>query len=169
MIKADGSHEWRPFREDGNKTGARNSAAFDKIGARNSAADAERIQAMHDTSVELGACCPAHKALAAGSLGGLDALDLLLAKRLAGLGDALTQSVGNIVSKAVDEAVAGLSARLETIESQPQPLPFAPGLRAVTKGYDGCGEERAADVEALLADPGTLSLLAIKLAQRQRR
>ena len=183
MIKADGSHEWRRFQEGARKTAREPEETappqpappddpqpvvepVEKVGARNSAADQARIQAMHDTAVDLGAACAAHKHAGHGSKVGLDpkvgfdlkaGLDLVnadMGKLFARLGDQLTKSV------------ADLSARLEAIEKQPMPLPLATHARAIDKGEDGLSAER---VDALLADPGTLSLLAIKLAQRQGR
>lgn len=144
LVKADGSHEWRAFQA---------GTIVAKAGARNSAEDQERIQAMHDTAVALGAYCPAHKMLGAGSLdkAGLQAVDGLLEKRFAALADSL------------GKAVADLSVRLGAIEAQPQPLPLAMTARPVAR--DGDGDPYA----TLLADPGALSLLAIKLAQRQTR
>ncbi len=143
MVKADGSHEWRRFQDD-----------FAKIGARNSAEDQDRIQAMHDTAVALGACCPAQKAAVATALdkAGLQAVDTLLDKRFAALTETLAK------------AMADLSTRLKAIEQQPQPLPFTMAARPVAKGDDGLPNQ-----DALLADPGLLSLLAIKLAQRRER
>ena len=143
MVKVDGSHEWRRFRD-----------GLGKVGARNNAEDLERIQAMHDSSVALGACCPAEKSAASTTLdkAGLQAVDSMLNKRFA----LLTDTIG--------KAVSDLSTRLKAIEDQPQPLPFAMTSRSVAKTHDGM-----ADAEALLADPNMLSLLAIKLAQRQGR
>ena len=148
MVKADGSHEWRRFHDPLVHT------PLDKAGARNSADDQARIQAMHDNSVDLGASCPARKAFFPTSLdkAGLQAVDLLLEKRLATLNDTLAKAFGD------------LAARLKAIEDQPQPLPFSMSPRPVAKTADGL-----ADAETLLADPGLLSLLAIKLAQRQGR
>ena len=148
MIKADGSHEWRHFKAD--------DEAVAKVGARNSAEDLARIQDMHDTSVALGATCHAIKVQASPDLAkvGDDLARIAegLAKRLDGLGESLTKTL------------AELAARLKTIEEQPLPLPFAGAARAVAKDEDG-----ADAFEALLDDPNALSLLAIKLAQRQRR
>lgn len=136
MIKADGSHEWRRFKDL--------PTDLDKAGARNNAKDQARIQAMHDTSVELGATCTANH----GDIGkGVD-----LTKRFDRLTETLTK------------ALSDLSSRLKAIEDQPLPLPIAMHPRAVAKHEDG-----ATDVESLLDDPGALSLLAIKLAQRQAR
>jgi hypothetical protein len=154
MIKADGSHEWRRFKEsEAPQEGTMSVAGLEKAGARNSADDLARIQAMHDTSVELGAACAAHKALA--PTGG-DPLAGDLAKRFDRLAEMLTTSL------------ADLSKRLATIESQPQPLPFATRTRVVAKHEDGLMHADA-DIDALLADPTALSLLAIKLAQRRAR
>ena len=154
MIKADGSHEWRPFRD----TAAAERLPpnepppddLEKSGARNNAEDQARIQAMHDTAVDLGASCVAHK------IHVVQSRDLApdLAKQFDRLTDVLTKSL-------VD-----LSTRLKAVEEQPLPLPFAMRARAVAKHEDGIGEER---LDALLADPNALSLLAIKLAQRQGR
>ena len=58
----------------------------------------------------------------------------------------------------------GVEARLKRIEDQPMPLPYAAGTRSVTKHEDGAD----AALDTLLADPATLSLLAIKLAQSRR-
>ena len=167
MIKADGSHEWRAFQEAAREAGRVEPPELapreptlqpiGKVGARNSAADLARIQAMHDTAVELGATCAAHKHVGAAGpdvRAGLDLVKADMDKLFAGLGDQLAKSV------------ADLSARLEAIERQPMPLPLAMAARAVDKGEDGLSAER---VDALLTDPGTLSLLAIKLAQRQGR
>ena len=168
MIKADGSHEWRSFQEAARGTERAKPSEpappepVDKVGARNSAADQARIQAMHDTAVDLGATCAAHKQVSptnpetAGQdfTAGLDLVKADMGRLFAGLGDQLAKSV------------ADLSARLEAIERQPMPLPLAMAARAVDKVEDGLSAER---VDALLADPGTLSLLAIKLAQRQGR
>ena len=162
MIKADGSHEWRRFQEAAREAGGAGPAPPEpapepvgKVGARNSAADQARIQAMHDTAVDLGAACAAHKQVGRPDFeAGLDLVKADMGRLFAGLGDQLAKSV------------ADLSARLEAIERQPMPLPLAMSARAVDKVEDGLSAER---VDALLADPGTLSLLAIKLAQRQGR
>lgn len=138
MVKVDGSHEWRRFKE---------MPFVEKAGARNSIGDQARIQEMHDTSVALGAHCPAIKVSAGGDLAKVSDE---LTKRFDRLTDTLTTSL------------ADLSKRLAAIESQPLPLPIAAQVRTVSKGEDGDA------LDALLADPAALSILAIKLAQRQR-
>ena len=150
MVKSDGSHEWRRFRSQADP--------FDltKVGARNSGDDLERIQTMHDTSVALGAHCPAIKVSAGGDL--------------TKVADALAKAVDTITARldkldgAVGKALGEVGVRLKAIEDQPQPLPFANAVRSV--GKEGNADDQ---VSALLADPGALSLLAIKLAQRQAR
>jgi hypothetical protein len=112
---------------------------FRKTGARNSAADQDRIQSVHDTSVELGAECAAQKR-AGGNLE--KRLDLLSA------------------------ALADILSRVKNIESQPLPLPLSGRARAVSKAEDAGFEQ---SVEKMLTDPEALSLLAIKIAQRNGR
>ena len=63
------------------------------------------------------------------------------------------------------DAFAGVDARLKRIEDQPLPLPYAAGSRPVAKNEDGLD----AALDTMLADPATLSLLAIKLAQSRAR
>ena len=150
MVKADGSHEWRSFK-------AADEGEVEKAGARNSAEDQARIQEMHDTSVALGATCHAIKVHASPDLAKVtDSVGRLgddLAKRVDRLGETLAK------------ALADVAARLKAIEDQPLPLPVAGPARAIAKHEDGAGDR----LEGLLDDPDTLSLLAIKLAQRQRR
>ena len=149
MVKADGSHEWRPFKAVDD--------AIEKAGARNNAGDQARIQEMHDTSVALGATCHAIKVHAAPDLAkvGDD-----LAKIADGLAKRLDRLDGDLT-----KALADVAARLKAIEDQPLPLPFAGPSRVVAKHEDGADDR----LEGLLDDPDALSLLAIKLAQRQRR
>ena len=64
----------------------------------------------------------------------------------------------------LDAMLADLLKRVKNIEAQPLPLPLSGATRTVSKG-----EERDAGLENLLADPDALSLLAIKLAQRNGR
>jgi hypothetical protein len=135
IIKADGSLEWRRFKP--------RSKQLDKIGARHNAEDLERIQAMHDTSVALGATCTAEKSL------GLAERDLI--KRF------------DLFAAAIETSLADLSKRLKAIESQPQPLPLVGRTRLADR------QDEMSDEDRLLADPSALALLAIKLAQRRSR
>jgi len=117
-----------------------------KLGARNSANDLARIQALHDTSVELGAQCGAEKMMRGG------ASHPALEKRF----DDLNVKLDDLLK------------RVKNIESQPMPLPLAGRPRAVSKAEDG-GLRDEANVEDMLADPDRLALIAIKLAQRNGR
>jgi len=117
-----------------------------KIGARNSAADLDRIQTVHDTSVELGAHCASQK-----SLGG-NFYKLEIEKRF----DDLAGKIDDLLS------------RVKNIESQPLPLPLSGRARAVSKSEDaGFSDENT--LEKLLADPDRLAFLAIKMAQKNGR
>jgi hypothetical protein len=116
-------------------------AKFRKAGARNSATDQDRIQSVHDTSVELGAECAGGPQKRAGGS---------LEKRL----DVLAATLADVL------------ACVKNIESQPLPLPLAGRGRAVSKAEDAGFEP---SVEKLMSDPEALSLLAIKIAQRNGR
>ncbi len=116
-------------------------AQFGKAGARNSAADLTRIQNLHDTSVELGAQCGSQKSMRG----------------------ALEKRFDDLASKIDD-----LLLRVKNIESQPLPLPLAGRPRAISKREDG-GLQDDDSIEKLLADPDSLALLAIKMAQRNGR
>lgn len=121
----------------------RAGAGLSKIGARNSEADQHRVQKMHDASVELGAECKAQKSISGG-----------LEKRF----DALTATLDDVLR------------RVKQIEAQPLPLPFAGAPRSISKSEDAGVHSRNDDaVEKLLLDPEALSVLAIKLAQRNGR
>ncbi|PNG25505.1 hypothetical protein [Methylocella silvestris] len=84
-------------------------------------------------------------------------------------GDFATQdSVSASLEKRFDafaSTLADVLKRVQQIEAQPLPPPFYGPMRAVAKSEDGRGDE----VEKLLTDPETLSILAIKLAQRNAR
>ena len=149
MVKADGSHEWRCFKAVEDEVA--------KAGARNSAEDQARIQEMHDTSVALGATCHAIKVHAAPDLA-------KVGDDLAKLADGLAKRIDRLDGD-LTKALADLGRRLKAIEDQPLSLPLAGPARAVSKHDDGADDR----LESLLDDPQTLSLLAIKLAQRQQR
>ncbi len=122
----------------------RRGGALSKVGARNSQADQSRVQKMHDTAVELGAeCGGAQKAMPGGAL----------EKKF----DALAETLADVLK------------RVKQIESQPLPLPFAGQARAIGKQEDGGADPRGEGLEKLLLDPDALSILAIKLAQRNGR
>ena len=162
MVKADGSHEWRAFKAGDDDDVA--DIDFAKLGARNSAADQARIQDMHDTSVALGATCHAIKIQAAPDLAKIGDDLAKFGDELAKFGDKLAKRV-DLLGDTLAKALTDISLRLKTIEDQPLPLPLVGPARAVAKHEDGADNR----LEHLLDDPETLSLLAIKLAQRQRR
>lgn len=57
--------------------------------------------------------------------------------------------------------------RVKNIEQQPLPLPLSGRTQVISKDEDGLAEVRAsAGIDSLLRDPEGLSLLAIRLAQR---
>jgi hypothetical protein len=114
-----------------------------KIGARNNEEDQARVQHLHDTSVELGAVCETQKVMRGG-----------LEKRF----DVLA------------EAIADVLRRVKNIEEQPMPLPLLGQPRAISKAEDAGGDAHdGGGIEKLLANPEALSVLAIKLAQRNGR
>jgi hypothetical protein len=120
------------------KTASLKTTNLLKIGARNNETDQARIQHMHDTSVELGAACGSQKI----AQGGLEKRFDMLA-----------------------ETLADVLRRVKNIEEQPLPLPLLGQPRAISKVED-CGDESHDNVEKLLSNPDVLSVLAIKLAQR---
>ncbi len=119
------------------------AAPVTKICVPNNAEDQARTQYLHDTSVELGAVCGTQK----GMQGGLE-------KRF----DVLA------------EAIADVLRRVKNIEEQPLPLPLLGKARAISKAEDAGGDAHDdGGIEKLLANPEALSVLAIKLAQRDGR
>ncbi len=135
----------KPMKMSANsrESGVQSGATLSKIGARNSEADQNRVQSVHNTTVELGAECDAHKSMS-GSL----------EKRF----DTLAATLADVVQ------------RVRQIEAQPLPLPFAGHARVVAKYEDAVSDMRSGETtEKLLQDPDALSLLAIKLAQRNGR
>jgi hypothetical protein len=125
------------------KASPRKSAVLAKASDRHNASDQTMIHHMHDASVELGAVCDAQK-FAQGPL----------EKRF----DKLSETIADILR------------RVKNIEEQPLPLPFLGHPRAVSKAEEAVSEESSTPaLEKLLANPETLSVMAIKLAQRNGR
>jgi hypothetical protein len=123
------------------KTAGLKSSNLLKIGARNNEADQTRIQHMHDTAVELGAVCTPQKM----SQGNLEKSFNVLA-----------------------ETLADVLRRVKNIEDQPLPLPLVGHSRVISKSEDRM-DEVSGDADTLLSNPDALSVLAIKLAQRNGR
>jgi hypothetical protein len=105
-------------------------------------ANQTRVQKLHDMSVELGAACETQK-LAESSL----------EKRF----DHLAATINDVLQ------------RVKRIEEQPLPLPLAGQTRPVAKHEETGGYSSDGEIDALLSDPDALSVLAIKLAQRNGR
>jgi hypothetical protein len=125
------------------KTAPLKGAHLFKIGARNNEKDQARIQHLHDTSVELGAVCETQKVMRGG-----------LEKRF----DVLAETIADVLR------------RVKNIEEQPLPLPLLGQPRAISKAEDAGGDAHdGGGIEKLLANPEALSVLAIKLAQRNGR
>jgi hypothetical protein len=119
------------------------AAAHSRGKAQSGAPSRGKAKIAHDASVQLGAVWDSQKA-AAGEL----------EKRF----DALSETLADVLR------------RVKNIEEQPLPLPYLGHARAVSKGADGLlsGNESSA-AEELLSNPEALSVLAIKLAQRNGR
>lgn len=127
-----------------------------KAGARHSKADLAKVQAMHDTSVDLGADCAGgtEKSAPAGDLVKVTAERDDLAKQVT---DALP-------------LIKSLAERLKKIEDQPAPRPGSENgvtLRVVDKAADD--ERVSADLLADLAknNPGVIAESLIRLAQQR--
>jgi hypothetical protein len=164
MVKVDGGIEQRGFRLN-------NVQALAKEGRRHSAADLARVQALHDTAVDLGATCPGQSPMT--DLGDdADADDesnggdgpagyAKLARTLHGLRDELAKLAGE------RDALVKRVAALEAL-----PRPGGIRLRAVDKGQDALiggaesEEERMAKIRAM-PDGLEKSLALIKLAQQK--
>ncbi|HTT84957.1 MAG TPA: hypothetical protein VMF67_15885 [Rhizomicrobium sp.] len=127
VMKEDGSTELRKFR---------GAAGVAKIGARHSKADLERVQAMHDTAVALGATCPP-----SGDTGD-DNIDddpdddaEKLAKLVADNHHAITTVLDRLASMMESQ-----SARIAALEAQPQGGgPVLRGARTISKSEDAGG------------------------------
>lgn len=97
---------------------------------------------MHDAMVDLGAVCTTQKIMRGG-----------LEKRF----DALAETLADVLR------------RVKNIEEQPLPLPLAGRSRMIAKAEDIIDPGSSDAMEKLLTNPDALSVLAIKLAQRNGR
>lgn len=114
---------------------------IEKVGKRNSKADSEKLQAMHDATVTLGAACaaPAEKAESADDIAKAARLDDVITKATAAI-DKLT------------EDNADLRKRLEAVENTAAP---AKGVVTVPAGLTVTN--KAADVTGSTGDAETLT------------
>jgi phage head maturation protease len=93
---------------------ALNVAVDEKVGARNSASDASKIQAAHDSMVDLGAACPgAAKSATENIQAGIDYAKRTYAKDIAPEVEATPESLAQAVDATLDEAM-GLLAGFDT-------------------------------------------------------
>ena len=147
-------------------------AAFEKAGARNSKADADKIQAMHDHAMDLGATCDKGNCGddASKAAGG----DLTKALAEMTTGRDLEKARGDALQKTLDDQILpmlkAMGEKIDNIERQPMPLPLQnAGTRVVTKGAEADGDERPlADrlAEMREKDPDGYQILMIKVAQQ---
>ncbi|HWE72489.1 MAG TPA: XkdF-like putative serine protease domain-containing protein [Stellaceae bacterium] len=141
------------------------AASLEKLGARNSQADLERIQAMHDTSVELGAQCKGHDASGdadqddsdggdAGNDGDDDMFEAVSRHRR-----------GDMLAK-----LARLSSRIEAlskqVEEQADLLQKIADTPAMPKYLAAHAVEKSADGAPAVDDAPKTALDAIKKAHR---
>lgn len=120
----------------------RRGAPLSRAGACNREAGQDRAQKLHDAATQPGAESNARNSAAGG-----------LEKKF----DTLAATLADVLQ------------RVKAIEAQPLPLPFAGHPRAIAKSEDAGADPRADSLEKLLLDPEALSVLAIKLAQRNGR
>ena len=165
MVKADGVEERRSFaRAEAASAVADPAAPLRKAGKRNSKEDQDRIQAMHDTAVALGACCgtcqheaapaaPVEKAMGGGNL----------AKALGEL-DQAKGEIERLTKLAGDRN--RLAKRVAELEAMP--APGGPVLRVLSKEGDTtilAAPDPLAKAAAEATGPDK-ALALIKLAQR---
>lgn len=145
----------------GNAEMAKVADALAKTGARHSKADLDRVQQMHDTSVELGAMCgdaDADKVVASGDLAKLAAENAALRA---------SQDEAVTLLKTMTQRVERMGADLEVIKAQP--MPGGPAqLTIVSKEDEG---RAAADHLTKMAaeNPEVLAMALIKASQQQGR
>ncbi|HWE06947.1 MAG TPA: hypothetical protein VG274_09580, partial [Rhizomicrobium sp.] len=155
IVKEDGTTELRKFRDASAEPVA-------KAGARNSSEDLARVQAMHDTAVDLGATCP--PADDSGDDNIDDAED-----------DFADKFVGFPLLDRVLTLIEKLHERVSVLESEPLPGgPVLRGTRTISKSEDvgGAGANVGNDpakafgkhLDTLPADQRALALMKFTLA-----
>ena len=170
IVKEDGTTELRKFRDASAELVA-------KAGARHSKDDLARVQAMHDTAVDLGATCPPADDSGddnVGDEGGETAEKLAKAMmENSGLIALLKQMLPEFESALtrLDEH----NDRISALESQPLPGgPVLHGARTISKTEDAGGANAIADsdpikafgkhLDTLPADERALALMKFTLA-----
>ena len=151
VVKEDGTSELRKFKP---------AAEIGKAGARHSKEDKARVQALHDTAVDLGADCS--------SVDDNDEEDGVAAEKFAG-----SETRVSALSKLLDGVAVRLEAqeaRLAALEAQPQDGgPVLRGARTITKGGEIVGGGNAVEVfrkhlDTLAPDERVLALMKFSLA-----
>jgi hypothetical protein len=123
VVKEDGTTELRKFKD------------VAKVGARHSREDFERVQALHDTAVELGAACPASGDIGDDTID--DEEDDDGAEKAAP--SEYTEAIITLFRKAYD-LIEGHRKRITALEGQPlSGGPMLRGARTITKGEDAGG------------------------------
>jgi hypothetical protein len=176
LIKTDGSREWRRFN-DGAEAAERLAILFEELDSLKDRAIFEADEAANEAAHEL-----RDLLLRAAAI-----LQVILPKRNSDRrqNDRITHEPMTMSGVSLNTAgqarlekrfdtlaatIADVLERVKKIEDQPLPLPLAGPLRAVAKHEDiGVESGQSDTVEHLLSDPTALSVLAIKLAQRNGR
>jgi hypothetical protein len=149
-----------------------NEALVQKVGARHSAADAKKIQAMHDSSVELGASCGETGKAAVTDEPGAEELSEEEVRELPAVKAILVENRGlqEEVRKAVDgiaemgTKMAEMREELDKLKKTPQPLP--PRTDAVVLRRNGANQTiTQEDLEKMSSEDK--ADLAIRLQQMQ--
>lgn len=175
MVKGDGSRVWRRFVKDAGEIAqlAQILGQLEELkGTLLLHADEDGVP--QDCIAQLHMLVEQAHTILQGLVTGTDADDTAVetpvaasAKRAIAAFGTRTDFPGASLGKRfdrLDAVLADLLKRVKNIEAQPLPLPIAGTARAVSKN-----EDSDASLDKLLADPDALSLLAIKLAQRNGR
>jgi hypothetical protein len=150
VVKEDGTVELRKFRP-----AEIEKADIAKAGARHSKDDAARVQALHDTSVDLGANCTDTRGDDEESDADDDAAEKL----------ARRSDVDRLIA-----IIEAQDARIAALEAQPAPGgPVLRGARTITKSGETVGAENAVEafrkhLDTLAPDERVLALMKFSLA-----
>lgn len=154
VVKEDGTVELRKFKPAGD---------IEKAGARHSKADMARVQALHDTSVDLGArCSPATDDEDDEETGDDDAEKLARSETTVG---SLEKTLATLVS-----TIAAQGARITALEAQPAAGgPVVRAARAIAKSGETIGGESAIEafrkhLDTLDPQERVLALMKFSLA-----
>lgn len=157
VVKEDGTVELRKFRP---------ASDIEKAGARHSEKDMARVQALHDTAVDLGARCCGATDDDADEDTDEDGGDNGAAQKLArGQTTILAKILRSLLSK-----IETQSARIAALEAQPAPGgPVVRGARTIAKSGETIGGESAIEVfrkhlDTLAPDERVLALMKFSLA-----